>query len=143
MYKYIYIYTTNFRKISYTPNIKYVYIETYTTINRLSENKNIIVFCFFNERMNLTPYVKSKYVGWIYAWIVQIALCVSTDTFVHCAFIGFCPIFTDEGYLHWSSCNGTSCPNSSYRSDEVYKCKSNQTLSITWYFIDWCMKHKR
>lgn len=35
---------------------------------------------------------------------------------------GFCPIFTDEGYLHWSSCNGTSsCPNSSYRSDEVYK----------------------
>lgn len=35
---------------------------------------------------------------------------------------GFCPIFTDDGYLHWSSCNGTaSCPNSSYRSDEAYK----------------------
>lgn len=34
---------------------------------------------------------------------------------------GFCPIFTDEGYLHWSPCNGTACPNSSYRSDEAYK----------------------
>lgn len=34
---------------------------------------------------------------------------------------GQCPIFTDEGYLHWAPCNGTACPNSSYRSDEVYK----------------------
>lgn len=34
---------------------------------------------------------------------------------------GFCPIFTNEGYLHWSPCNGTACPNSSYRSDEAYK----------------------
>ncbi|XP_062574050.1 uncharacterized protein LOC134235891 isoform X1 [Saccostrea cucullata] len=34
---------------------------------------------------------------------------------------GFCPIFTDFGYLHWSSCNGTGCPNSTYTSDEVYK----------------------
>lgn len=34
---------------------------------------------------------------------------------------GFCPIFTDKGYVAWSPCNGTACPNSSYRSDEVYK----------------------
>ncbi|XP_065934603.1 uncharacterized protein [Magallana gigas] len=34
---------------------------------------------------------------------------------------GHCPFFTDEGYLHWAPCNGTACPNSSYRSDEVYK----------------------
>lgn len=34
---------------------------------------------------------------------------------------GFCPVFTDEGYLHWTPCNGTACPNSSYRSDEVHK----------------------
>lgn len=34
---------------------------------------------------------------------------------------GFCPIFTDEGYLHWSPCNGTACPKSSYRSNEAYK----------------------
>lgn len=34
---------------------------------------------------------------------------------------GHCPFFTDEGYLHWVPCNGTACPNSSYRSDEVYK----------------------
>lgn len=34
---------------------------------------------------------------------------------------GFCPIFTDEGYLHWSPCNGTACPKSSYRSNETYK----------------------
>lgn len=34
---------------------------------------------------------------------------------------GYCPLFTDEGYLHWMPCNGTSCPNSSYRSNEVYK----------------------
>lgn len=34
---------------------------------------------------------------------------------------GFCPIFTDDGYLHWISCNDTACPNSPYRSDEVHK----------------------
>lgn len=34
---------------------------------------------------------------------------------------GYCPVFTDEGYLHWAPCNSTACPNSSYRSDEVYK----------------------
>nr|XP_034338176.1 uncharacterized protein LOC105327481 [Crassostrea gigas] len=34
---------------------------------------------------------------------------------------GFCPFFTDEGYLHWSPCNGTACPNSSYKSEEAYK----------------------
>lgn len=34
---------------------------------------------------------------------------------------GFCPIFTDEGYLHWNPCTETACPNSSYRSDEVHQ----------------------
>nr|XP_034338180.1 uncharacterized protein LOC105324417 [Crassostrea gigas]XP_034338181.1 uncharacterized protein LOC105324417 [Crassostrea gigas] len=34
---------------------------------------------------------------------------------------GFCPIFTNEGYLQWSACKDTACPTSSYRSDEVYQ----------------------
>eukprot|EP00105_Crassostrea_gigas_P007511 XP_011421784.1 PREDICTED: uncharacterized protein LOC105324417 [Crassostrea gigas] len=34
---------------------------------------------------------------------------------------GFCPIFTNEGYLQWSPCKDPACPTSSYRSDEVYQ----------------------
>ncbi|XP_056008884.1 uncharacterized protein LOC125661998 isoform X2 [Ostrea edulis] len=33
----------------------------------------------------------------------------------------FCPVFTDDGYLHWARCNQTGCPNVTYVSDEVYK----------------------
>lgn len=35
---------------------------------------------------------------------------------------GNCPFLTAEGYLHWDSCNKTGCPNSSFVSNEVYKC---------------------
>ncbi|XP_056008885.1 uncharacterized protein LOC125648651 [Ostrea edulis] len=34
---------------------------------------------------------------------------------------GFCPVFSDDGYLHWVRCNQTGCPNVTYVSDEVYK----------------------
>lgn len=40
----------------------------------------------------------------------------------------------------WSSCNGTaSCPNSSYRSDEAYKCKINLYFII--YLLISVSKH--
>ncbi|XP_061196694.1 uncharacterized protein LOC133204970 [Saccostrea echinata] len=36
---------------------------------------------------------------------------------------GQCPIFTNDGFIDWQSCNTTipTCPNSSYVSNEVYK----------------------
>lgn len=43
-------------------------------------------------------------------------------------FVGFCPIFTNEGYLQWSPCKDTACPTSSYRSDEVYQCKDDVSV---------------
>ncbi|XP_062577735.1 uncharacterized protein LOC134239580 [Saccostrea cucullata] len=48
---------------------------------------------------------------------------------------GFCPIFTDFGYLHWSPCNRTGCPNSTYTSDKVYKyrvCFGDTDKAITY-----------
>ncbi|XP_062617163.1 uncharacterized protein LOC134278880 [Saccostrea cucullata] len=33
---------------------------------------------------------------------------------------GNCPIFTNDYYLHWRTCNKTGCPSIPYRSDEVY-----------------------
>lgn len=40
-------------------------------------------------------------------------------------FSGFCPIFTNEGFIDWKPCNKSIsiCPNISYFSDDVYKCK--------------------
>lgn len=40
-------------------------------------------------------------------------------------FTGFCPIFTNKGFIDWKPCNISipTCPNISYVSDEVYKCK--------------------
>ena len=40
-------------------------------------------------------------------------------------FTGNCPMYTSDGYLDWKPCNisDLSCPNSSYVSNEVYKCK--------------------
>ena len=42
----------------------------------------------------------------------------------YCA--GNCPVFTSDGFLDWKPCNisEASCPNSSYVSNEVYKCKT-------------------
>ncbi|XP_048752248.2 uncharacterized protein LOC125663875 [Ostrea edulis] len=47
---------------------------------------------------------------------------------------GHCPIFTDDGYIDWKQCNTSmsTCPNSTYISDEVYKypaCFGNNTPS--------------
>lgn len=38
---------------------------------------------------------------------------------------GYCPIITRHNYLHWAHCNTTGCPNDTFKSDEVYKCKSH------------------
>lgn len=43
--------------------------------------------------------------------------CTETSLFTK----GFCPIFTNEGYLQWSPCKDTACPKTSYRSDEVFE----------------------
>lgn len=38
---------------------------------------------------------------------------------------GYCPIFTNKGFVDWKACNFSipTCPNRSYFSNEVYKCK--------------------
>ncbi|XP_078336199.1 uncharacterized protein LOC111138215 isoform X2 [Crassostrea virginica] len=46
---------------------------------------------------------------------------------------GNCPIFTNSGYIDWKTCNlsDPTCPNSSYKSDQVYKysvCFGNNAL---------------
>lgn len=38
-------------------------------------------------------------------------------------FIGQCPVLTHRGYLHWTDCNITGCPETFYTSDEIYNCK--------------------
>lgn len=37
---------------------------------------------------------------------------------------GNCPIFSSKGFIDWKPCNisMSTCPNTSYVSDEVYKC---------------------
>nr|XP_022345787.1 uncharacterized protein LOC111138215 isoform X2 [Crassostrea virginica] len=47
---------------------------------------------------------------------------------------GNCPIFTSSGYIDWKTCNlsDPTCPNISYKSDQVYKysvCFGNNTPS--------------
>lgn len=72
----------------------------------------------------ISPWTKQNYVIWInYICFVILGY-----------FAGFCPIFTNEGYLQWSPCKDTACPTSSYRSDEVYQCKSDVSVCISSWF---------
>lgn len=46
---------------------------------------------------------------------------------VYFFFVGNCPMLTTDDYIDWKPCTKileTSCPNSSFVSNEVYKCKS-------------------
>ena len=58
-------------------------------------------------------------------------------------FVGFCPIFTSDGYLDWKQCNNSepSCPNRSYVSNEVYKCKNLSVYILFIYFTKKLVQH--
>lgn len=62
--------------------------------------------------------------------------------FIDICISGQCPILTNAGYLHWSPCIVAACPKTSYRTDEVYKCKTCIGISIlhTWIYIN--IEHK-
>lgn len=49
----------------------------------------------------------------------------SLHNFKNCFTTGNCPIFSTKGFIDWKPCDMSmsTCPNSSYVSDEVYKCK--------------------
>ncbi|XP_061190108.1 uncharacterized protein LOC133197963 isoform X2 [Saccostrea echinata] len=57
--------------------------------------------------------------------------CIEKTTLV----AGFCPAFTNTGYIFWKACNITGCPNSTYHSDQVYKCsnveENNELINYT------------
>lgn len=70
------------------------------------------------------------YVGISYTFIII----SSRNFFKNCSATGNCPIFTSKGFIDWKPCNMSlsSCPNTSYVSDDVYKCKLRCSSKVSY-----------
>lgn len=60
------------------------------------------------------------------------------NNFKNCSTTGNCPIFTSKGFIDWKPCDMSmsTCPNTSYVSDEVYKCKFCCSSKVSYILLN-------
>lgn len=79
------------------------------------EQKHIFLFDFYQKHHEIQT-----------TKLINISLFFEATKLLIFHSVGNCPVFTSDGFLDWKPCNisEASCPNSSYVSNEVYKCKT-------------------